>query len=236
MVGDAIRESLDTHAGAQHFCELVEREGRLGDRPRVLAAGCGPGHEARYIARRLPSDVVGVDFGYGWDAALTDGSTPGLRLVEGSVLDLPFEDGGFDGIFYHHVIEHVPDAEASLAELSRVLRRDGLIYVGTPNRHRVLGYLGSYGASAMDKVRWNLADYRARLRGRFRNELGAHAGFSAGELVRLMGRYFRDVRPLTGDYLRFKYGRRLPPPVMSAICARPVLEVVAPSVYATARG
>ena len=104
MVGDAFPESLDTHAGAQHFCELVERKGRLGARPRVLAAGCGLGHEAQYIARRLPSDVLSMNFGYAWDAALTDGSTPGLRLVEGSVLDLPFEDGSFDGIFYHHVI------------------------------------------------------------------------------------------------------------------------------------
>lgn len=235
-VGDARPQSLDTHAGAQHFCTLVERKGRLGERPRVLAAGCGLGHEARYIAGRLPCEVIGVDLGYDWEPALTDGSTPGLRLMEASVLELPFPDDSFDAVFYHHVIEHVSDPEGSAAELSRVLRRDGLLYVGTPNRHRAVGYLGSYESDAMQKVWFNMVDWGHRLRGRFRNELGAHAGFSQRELEGILGRHFRDVRPLTADYLSFKYGGRLPGPAMAAITHQPLREVAAPAVYASARG
>ena len=73
------------------------------------------------------------------------------------------------------------------------------------------------------------------MRGRFRNEYGAHAGFSDKELARLLNRRFIDVQSLTADYITFKYGRRLPPSALKAVCAQPLREVAAASVYATAR-
>lgn len=85
------------------------------------------------------------------------------------------------------------------------------------------------------KLKWNAADYRARFRGQFRNELGAHAGFSEKELTGLLSHRFTDIRFLTSDYLRFKYGRRLPAPVLDLVCSRPFVAFAAPSVYAIAR-
>ncbi len=87
----------------------------------------------------------------------------------------------------------------------------------------------------IEKLRWNAADYRARFTGRFRNELGAHAGFSEGELGRLLREEFRNVRFVTAGYLRFKYGSRVPERVLSVVASRAVRDVVAPSVYAIAR-
>ena len=87
----------------------------------------------------------------------------------------------------------------------------------------------------MEKLRWNLSDYRARVTHRFRNELGAHAGFSKKELHGLLAADFTDIRFLTGDYLRFKYGDRLPELVLRAACSCGLHGVAAPSVYAIAR-
>jgi hypothetical protein len=115
------------------------------------------------------------------------------------------------------------------------MRPGGLLYVGTPNRHRLVGYVGSFEASRRQKVEWNLADWRARLRGRFRNELGAHAGFSWPELRDLVGRRFVDVRPLTADYFRFKYGHRVPGWALAAMVRPPAVGVVPPAVYLIAR-
>jgi hypothetical protein len=72
----------------------------------------------------------------------------------------------------------------------------------------------------MQKLQWNLSDYRSRLMNRFRNELGAHAGFSEKELSSLMGARFTDIRLVTSDYLRFKYGGRLPRLFLRAACSR----------------
>ncbi|RDH78667.1 class I SAM-dependent methyltransferase [Mycolicibacterium moriokaense] len=226
--------SHETHAGAQHFCRTVRSVCDSMSEPRVFVAGCGRGHEALFIRRELGGSLVGVDIAQAWDDRL-GADVPDFQLIEGNILELPFPDGSFDVVFFHHVIEHVDDPAGSLRELARILRPGGLIYIGTPNRHRAVGYIGSFDATAMQKLRWNLSEYRARLTNRFRNEFGAHAGFSERELRGLLAADFSDVRFLTADYLRFKYGQRLPDPLLDAVCARGLRDVAAPSVYAIAR-
>lgn len=225
--------SRETHAGAQHFCRTVRSAGDIGGEPRVFVAGCGRGHEALFIRRELGGSLVGVDISNEWDTRLGE-ELGNFQLMEGNILDLPFPDGSFDAVFFHHVIEHVDDPASSLRELARILAPGGLLYVGTPNRHRAVGYLGSFDATAAQKLRWNLSEYKARLQRRFHNEFGVHAGFSERELNDLLVVDFTDIRFLTGDYLRFKYGERLPEPVLNALCARGVRDVAAPSVYAIA--
>jgi hypothetical protein len=116
-----------------------------------------------------------------------------------------------------------------------VLQPGGWLYVGTPNRHRIVGYVGSHDATLRQKLGWNLTDYRARLRGRFRNELGAHAGYSERELRRALEPEFEDLRSLTSDYLRFKYAARVPRPLLALAANTPLREIAAPAVYAMCR-
>jgi SAM-dependent methyltransferase len=97
------------------------------DGERWLDVGTGGGGLAFALARR-GADVVGVDI-----------SEEGLRLAReesaaqeltvdfrfGDVQELPFEDGGFDGVASAFGAIFAPDHERAAAELARVCRSGG---------------------------------------------------------------------------------------------------------------
>src|SRR5207244_2063745 len=102
----------------------------------------------------------------------------------------------------------------ALAEMRRVVRRSGGVWIGTPNRSRLVGYVTGRGASQREKILWNIVDWRARLTGRFRNELGAHAGFTPRELSEMIRTYFSVVEDESASYYallhkRYKVGLAL---------------------------
>jgi SAM-dependent methyltransferase len=131
---------------------------------------------------------------------------PGLDLMRADGRRLPFRDGVFDALYCYHVLEHVPGPERAVAEARRVLAKGGIAFFGTPNKSRLIGYAGGR-AKAWDKVRWNLVDWGKRLSGRWANEKGAHAGFSGGELSRMLARSFSRVEAMSLSYYESKYPR-----------------------------
>lgn len=201
--------SISSHAGAGFFCHLLQKNGWENQTSkRVLIAGCGAGHEAAAIQSELKADVDAVDIEDFVSAQLKEASP--VRFAVGSVCELPFAENTFDAIFYHHVIEHVDNPTASLRELHRVLKPEGWLFVGTPNRHRLLSSIGAHQQSEWEatftnKLKDNIRDWKDRVTGRFRNELGAHAGFSRRELDIMLAAHFNQRDWLTEDYLRFKY-------------------------------
>ena len=117
---------------------------RLGLRPgeRVLDMGCGAGRHAFEMYRR-GADVLAFDMDADelstvseWFAAMRDeGSVPAgaeADVKQGDARDLPFPDGEFDRIVAAEVLEHIPDDDAAIAELARVLRPGGTIAVTVP--------------------------------------------------------------------------------------------------------
>jgi SAM-dependent methyltransferase len=194
--------------------------------------GCGNGKEAFYLRRHgdAGTSVTGCDLQL--QERLRDRKDAGLTFVECDAQALPFADSSFDYVFSYHMLEHVRDPRAVVSEMSRVLAPRGLLYVGTPNRNRLLGYIGSFRTPLRKRLRWNVNDLRARLHGRFTNEAGAHAGFTTGELEALLRERFTTVDWLTADYLRAKYGGRLPSSLLSLVTRSPLREYLAPSIYA----
>ena len=192
---------------------------------RILVVGCGSGTEASMLQKLLAADVVGIDIDSGFEVALT----PGLDLRVGDARDLQFDAGSFDLVYSYHVLEHVPDYERALAEMRRVLSKGGHFCIGTPNRSRVVGYLGSKDATLMDKISWNRADWKARLRGRFRNEYGAHAGFTKGELQSALEAAFGSAQDVSLDYYREVYSRHRH--LINGIAASGLSRWVFPALY-----
>lgn len=232
---------IRTHAGVR-FCiatwHRLEPDG-LDRAPEVLVAGCGAGHEAACLQQQLDARVSAFDLDLeGPPEGLAD--WPDLEFRQADVCDLPWSDESFDLVFYHHVIEHVGDPAESLAQIARVLRPDGWLFIGTPNRHRIVSAVGAHPQRDWERT-WrnklgeNLQDWKARLTGRFRNELGAHAGFSTGELDRMLAQHFADRHWLTAEYLRSKYGRGPAKLAVRLATLRVLIDVAAPSIYAMCR-
>jgi len=112
---------------------FLERSGvRIGG--RVLDAGCGGGGMPLSLAEEA-REVIGIDpFNRFGDAGVRMARERGLGNVHFALADgmaLPFEDGGFDLVLSHAVIEHVADAPLYLRECARVLATNGRVYLST---------------------------------------------------------------------------------------------------------
>jgi ubiquinone/menaquinone biosynthesis C-methylase UbiE len=175
---------------------------RFGTPQRLLVVGCGPGLEAAHLAEELGSTVTGIDVADTFDDEAR--RRVDLRVGDGTALD--FEDDTFDFVYCYHVLEHIPLYAIALSEMRRAMRPGAGYWIGTPNRRRLVGYIGSEGTSLAKKLAWNGADWKARLKGQFRNELGAHAGFTSQELRRILVSAFGNAEETTREYYRAVYG------------------------------
>ena len=100
---------------------------------RVLDLGSGEGYGAALLADAA-SAVTGVDI----DERAVEharANYTGVDFRVGSATDLSaFADGAFDAVVAFEMIEHVVEQEQVLAEIARVLARDGLLVMSTPER------------------------------------------------------------------------------------------------------
>jgi ubiquinone/menaquinone biosynthesis C-methylase UbiE len=101
----------------------------------VLDCGCGPCWLWRENIARLPTDVsvVGMDLSSGM-AATAKGALygdPRFAFLSGDVQALPFADARFDLVVANHMLYHLPDLDAGLAEIVRVLRPGGMLFAAT---------------------------------------------------------------------------------------------------------
>jgi demethylmenaquinone methyltransferase / 2-methoxy-6-polyprenyl-1,4-benzoquinol methylase len=96
---------------------------RPGD--AVLDACCGTGDLA-IAAQRAGGRVTGLDFSEQM-LVRARGKSDGVEWVLGDVTALPFDDASFDAVTVGFGIRNVPDLEAGLAELARVVRPGGRV-------------------------------------------------------------------------------------------------------------
>jgi SAM-dependent methyltransferase len=102
------------------------------DPQSLLDVGCGEGVLTHQWAQRLGDErrVVGIDLD---DPALhaewAKRSAPNLEYRVMKAENLPFADGEFDAATAIEVLEHVPDAEHTVAEMARVAKRWLLVSV-----------------------------------------------------------------------------------------------------------
>lgn len=98
---------------------------------RILDVGSGPGFLAAEIAGATgPSGSVrGIDVSEPMIGLARDhcAQFPWTTFSQADATRLPFPDESFDAVISTQVLEYVPGVDAALAEIHRVLRRDGRV-------------------------------------------------------------------------------------------------------------
>ena len=96
---------------------------------RLLDVGCGSGSWL-VTMKELGWNIEGVDFD---PEAVRVARELGLNVQVGSVEAQNYPSASFDAITLSHVIEHVPDPVATVAECARLLKPGGKLVLFTPN-------------------------------------------------------------------------------------------------------
>jgi SAM-dependent methyltransferase len=145
----------DGRQGTSPVLTVDFRRFPVGPGDRLLDLGCGAGRHA-FEALRRGATVAACDADEGElrtvasiAAAMDEaGEAPPpaqAAAVGGDATAMPFGDGSFDRVIAAEVLEHIPDDQAALHEIARVLRPGGLLAVTVP-------------AWLPERVCWRLSD------------------------------------------------------------------------------
>lgn len=139
QVGDTYTHGHDESVLRGHRWRTAENSAgyllhRLSPGDSVLDVGCGPGSITSDLAERVsPGRITALDRDPGVvDEAVASARSRGLTNVVGAVGDvasLDFDDGAFDVVHAHQVLQHLSDPVGALVEMGRVARAGGVVAV-----------------------------------------------------------------------------------------------------------
>lgn len=110
---------------------------------RVLDLGCGRGRHMHGLYWQDEGlDCVGLDLSWEdchgaiegfFQLPPPEGAAPrSASFTTGDAARLPFPDHSFDRIICSEVLEHLPDVDAALAEINRILKPGGRLAISVP--------------------------------------------------------------------------------------------------------
>lgn len=122
---------------------------------KVLDIASGEGYGTNILAE-YASSVIGVDISE--DAVLHAKNKyikENLSFHKGSALEIPFDSETFDVVVSFETLEHVSNQEKMLKEIKRVLKKDGILIISTPDKVNYSSqgdFLNPYHEKELDEV------------------------------------------------------------------------------------
>jgi SAM-dependent methyltransferase len=149
------------YRGMEHIIlTLLNRWYAPGSNLRILDAGCGTG-KAMTSYLTLYGEVTGFDFA--WEAVRFSRQRGARRLIQGSVMKIPFPNDSFDLVVSLDVLceTGVPDDREALREIHRVLVPGGRILLRLPAYNWLRGH---HDLAVHIRHRYNRKEVIQRLR------------------------------------------------------------------------
>jgi ubiquinone/menaquinone biosynthesis C-methylase UbiE len=137
----------------------------------ILEVGVGEAEVARRVRDRYPNArFVGIDLPD--DELAGHWAEQGLPGVFADIAKLPFPDQSFDLVLGIEVLEHVPDPDAAIQELSRLATRDVVLSVPREPIWRIANmarfkYLGTLGNTPGHINHWGKRSFASLVGNRF---------------------------------------------------------------------
>lgn len=95
---------------------------------KVLNIGAATGKTSEILAKY--GEVTSLEFDL--DCCIFAKNELGLDIINGSILELPFDNDSFDVVCAFDVIEHVENDLQAIAEMKRVCKKGGMLTVTVP--------------------------------------------------------------------------------------------------------
>ena len=123
-------------AKVEKMLAVLADAGAIGAEPKTLAVdiGCSRGFFSAALAVHFQR-VIGLDIdAHALRVAAEEAPSPNLHYVLGDSLKIPLPDASADLVICNHVYEHVPSPKQLFDEIHRVLKPDGVCYLGAASR------------------------------------------------------------------------------------------------------
>lgn len=123
---------ITKHMGGYAATDELYRLCKLEEAREVLDVGCGIGVGPVYMVQEIGCKVAAVDVSdkmldWAKRRAQREGVVDRIEFHKADVRELPFEDNRFDSVIVESVLAFVPDKQAALDELVRVLKPGGYL-------------------------------------------------------------------------------------------------------------
>lgn len=106
----------------------------IQDQDKILDCGCGEGFYLKIISELSSCQLYGFDCDeWALNRARQELDGSNIRLDQGDIYNLPYQDEEFDKIILSEVLEHLPDDVNALQEVKRVLKLGGILLITVPN-------------------------------------------------------------------------------------------------------
>lgn len=121
------RKSKDYYWHQQDYVSLVQR---FKEKGKLLDIGCASGFFLKKALER-GFKTVGVEISK--YASNYGRENFGLQIFNGTLKEANFKNEEFDVITMWHVLEHLVDPESYIEEIYRILKKNGFLFIETPN-------------------------------------------------------------------------------------------------------
>jgi len=109
----------------EHISEITKDRRDL----KILNIGVATGHTSELLQKF--GTVMSIEYDNEC-YHFTKSKLPNLELINGSIIELPFDENSYDLVCAFDVIEHIEDDNLGVEEMQRVCKKDGFVVLTVP--------------------------------------------------------------------------------------------------------